>query len=227
MGFAEPGSLAAAEIAGHGEPLVEDFLRPFAGFGDASLRLQEERVVVVGLGDGGDLRGLLKKCGGFFRLSGVGVGVSKQAFGAVKIVVGLGGHDALEIRDGGREISQLDFRDSTAIEGIGVVGAGRDGFVEGGAGTVGISVVEIEQAEFFVVTGGRIVEDGALKFANAAAAGKNLKFGAKQASVGDHFNGYVNEGAEPMKKYDPEPEEIGPAADEVDNGHDPQQDRPP
>src|ERR1700721_850319 len=48
MGFAEPGALTAAEIAGHGASLVENFLRPLAGFGGASLRLQEERVVVVG-----------------------------------------------------------------------------------------------------------------------------------------------------------------------------------
>jgi hypothetical protein len=52
MGFAEPGALAAAEIAGHGASLVEYFLRPLAGFGNASLRLQEERIVVVGLGYG-------------------------------------------------------------------------------------------------------------------------------------------------------------------------------
>ena len=91
MRFAEPGALAAAEIAWHGETLVENFLCPLSGFGGTSLRLQQERVVVVRLRDGGDLRGLLKKCGGFFRLSGVRVGVSEQAFRAVEIIIGLGG----------------------------------------------------------------------------------------------------------------------------------------
>src|SRR5712671_4687457 len=32
-GFAEPGALATAEIAGHSDLLVEKFLRPNAGFG--------------------------------------------------------------------------------------------------------------------------------------------------------------------------------------------------
>ena len=49
MRFAEPGALAAAEIAWHGETLVENFLCPLSGFGGASVRLQEERVVVVRL----------------------------------------------------------------------------------------------------------------------------------------------------------------------------------
>src|SRR5580700_7062413 len=219
MGFAEPGALAAAEIAGHGESLVEDFLRPLAGFGVAALRLQEKRVVVVGLGDGGDLRSLLKKCGGFFRLSGVRIGVSQQAFGAMEIVVGLGSYDALKVGYGDREISQLDFSDGAAIEGIGVVGAGRDGSVEGSAGAAGIPVVEIEQSEFFVVSGGGIVEDGVLEFANAAAARKNLEVVAKQTGVGDDFDDDVDEGARPLADQDDEePVNIGTTTDEVDDG---------
>jgi hypothetical protein len=228
MGFAEPRALAAAEISGHGESLVEDFLRPLAGFGVASLRLQEKRVVVVGLGDGGDLRGLLKKCGGFFRLSGVSVGVSQQAFGAVEIVVGLGGYDALKVGYGGREISQLDFRDGAAIEGIGVVGAGRDSFVEGGAGAAGIPVVEIEQSEFFVVSGGGIVEDGVLEFANAAAARKNLEFGAEQTGVGDDFDGDVDQGAEPAANQDDKkPIRVRTTTDEMDDGESLENESPP
>jgi hypothetical protein len=105
MGFAEPGTLAAAEIAGHAELFVENFLRPLAGFGCASLRLQEERVVVIRLGVGGCSRGLLKQSGGFFRLPGLSVSMSQQTHGAMEIIVGLGGDDTLEIGDGGGEIA--------------------------------------------------------------------------------------------------------------------------
>ncbi len=93
---------------------------------------------------------------------------------------------------------------------------------------LGISVVEIEQAEFFVVSGGRIVVDGALEFADAAAAGKNLEFGAQQAGVGDNLNGDVDEGPEPSADEDDEqPVDFGTAADEVDDGRGLEHESPP
>src|SRR6202140_4926874 len=53
-GLAEPRAFAAAKIDRHGRLLVENLTRPFASFGGAPLRLQEQRVVVIGFGDGGN-----------------------------------------------------------------------------------------------------------------------------------------------------------------------------
>jgi len=175
LGFAEPGAFAAALVGGHGAAFVENFLGPIAGFGSASLGLKEESVVVIGFGNGRDFRGLLEEQFGFFGLAGLSVGVGKQAFAAMKIVVGVGREGAFEVGDGGGEISEGDFGYAAAVEGVGRVGAGGDGFVVGGAGAGEVTVVEIEQAEFFVVAGRGIVEDGAFEFVNAAAARENLE----------------------------------------------------
>lgn len=49
--FAEPGTLAATEISGHGGLFVEDLFGPLARFGGAILRREEGCVVVVGFRD--------------------------------------------------------------------------------------------------------------------------------------------------------------------------------
>ena len=84
---------------------------------------------------------------------GLRVGVAEQAFGAMEVVVGIGGDGAFEIGDSGGEISERNFGNAAAIESIGRIGARGNGFVVGGAGAGEISVVEIEKTEFFIVAG--------------------------------------------------------------------------
>ena len=59
--LAEPRPLTPAEIAGHGSLLREDPPGPFARFGVALLTDEEGGVVVVGLGQRGNRRGLLER----------------------------------------------------------------------------------------------------------------------------------------------------------------------
>src|ERR1700674_904229 len=54
--FAEPHPLAPALVARHRAALIQNFLRPLPRFFHAALRLQEQRVVVVSLRTGGNLR---------------------------------------------------------------------------------------------------------------------------------------------------------------------------
>ena len=49
VGAAEPGALAAAEVAGNGGLLVEDFAGPLAGFGVAAFGGEQLGKVQVGL----------------------------------------------------------------------------------------------------------------------------------------------------------------------------------
>ena len=82
--FAKPRTLTAALVRRHGGTLFENLLRPLPGLIVPPLRLQELRIVVIGFGHGGNLDRLLKHGAGFFGLSGLRVGVSEQAFGAMK-----------------------------------------------------------------------------------------------------------------------------------------------
>src|SRR5580700_6314342 len=109
-----------------------------------------------------------------------------------------------------------------------MIGARGDRFVIAGAGAREVAVVEIEQAEFFVVPGGRIVENGALEFVDAAAAWKRLKRGAKQAGIGDDLCGNVDESSEPSADEDDEqPVSIWATANEVHDGNRLQYESPP
>ena len=108
-----------------------------------------------------------------------------------------------------------------------MIGARRNGFVVAGAGPREVSVIEIQQPKFFVVSRGRIVEDGALQFLNAAATRKKLKRAPQQARIRDDFHQDVDERSHPVKQDDPDPKEVRSPPDEVDDGHDPQQDGPP
>src|ERR1700730_5722898 len=94
--FAKPHPLPPTLVARHRATLIQNFLRPLPRFFHAPLRVQEKRVVVVSLRTGGNLRRLLKQRLSFFRLPGLRVSMSQQAFGAMEIVVSVGGNGALE-----------------------------------------------------------------------------------------------------------------------------------
>jgi len=144
--------------------------------------------------------------------------VCEQAESAVKIVSGIGGDDAFEIRDSSGEVAEFNFCDAPAIERIDGIGAGRDRFVVAGAGAGELAIVKVKKAELFIVARGRIVENSALQFVNAAAAGKGLKRSTQQAGVGNNFGNDVNEGTNPSQKQnDEQPVGVRTAADEMDD----------
>src|SRR6202008_2381473 len=100
--LAEPRPFAAAKIDRHGRLLGENLARPFASLRGASLRLQEERGVGIGFGDGGNARRRAKQGVRLLGLSSLRVGPSQQALGAMEVVVGIRLDGALQVRGGGR-----------------------------------------------------------------------------------------------------------------------------
>src|SRR5205807_3902619 len=147
--------------------------------------------------DSRNLRVFLKESGSFVRLPGLCVSVCEKSVGTVKVVFGIVVYRTLQIGDGGGEVSKFDLGDAAPVERIHVIGARGDGFVVAGAGFREIAVVEIEKSEFFVVSGRRIVENGALEFTNAAAAREGLERGAEQAGVGNDSDHDRNERPQP------------------------------
>src|SRR5580658_1008033 len=83
ISFAEPRTLPPPLVSRHARPFVENFLSPLASLVGTPLRLQKESVVVVSLGARGGFRSLLKQSFGFFRLSGLRVGMSEQPLRAL------------------------------------------------------------------------------------------------------------------------------------------------
>src|SRR5580700_10794540 len=160
VGFAEPGALAAALVGGHGRPFIDNLLRPAARLLVASLRMQKERVVVIGLGAGRNLRSLLKQRLSLFALSGLRVSVSQQACGAMEIIVRIGGNYALQIRHSRGEISHPDFGNTAAVERIDRVRSRRNSLVVAGTGTRKVAIIEVKQAKFFIVSRRGIIQDG-------------------------------------------------------------------
>src|SRR5450755_2466110 len=87
---------------------------------------------------------------------------------------------------------------------------------------------EVEIAQFLVISGGRIVDDSRLQFADALAARESLERLAQEAGVGNGFDRDVDQGAEPAAaEDDPQPEGVRSPPDEVDNRERLQQDSPP
>src|SRR4029078_8831743 len=74
-GLSKPRPLAAPEVAGHRRFLCEDALGPFTRLSVALLLEEEGRVVVVGLGERRDRRGLFERRVGAIGLAAPGVGV--------------------------------------------------------------------------------------------------------------------------------------------------------
>src|SRR5439155_13267258 len=118
-------------------------------------------------------------------------------------------------------------RDTAAVKRIGMVRPRRDCLVVTLPSARKLSVIQVQQTKLFVVSRRRIVEDGALQFLNPAASGEDLKRTPQQAGIWNDFHEDVYERSHPVKQDDPDPEEIRPPPDEVDDGHDPQADRPP
>ena len=85
----KPWPLTPSQVAGHRRLLIEHLLRPFAGFGVASLGGQQVREIQVSLRQRRRDRYLPEERLGFFFLSGLRVGVGEQSSGALEIVVGL------------------------------------------------------------------------------------------------------------------------------------------
>src|SRR5262249_24409711 len=87
IGFAEPGSLTAAQITRHGRLLGENALRPFTRFSSPMLFGEKARVVVISLGKCGFLSNFLKEA---FSLRGfpcVGIGMGQQTGRSIRIVL--------------------------------------------------------------------------------------------------------------------------------------------
>src|SRR5580700_4760137 len=220
VGFAEPGALAAALVGGHGRPFIDNLLRPAARFLVASLRMQKQRVVVIGLRARRNFRSLLKQRLSLFALSGLRVSMSQQACGTMEIIVRIGGDYALQIGRSRREISHLNLGDAAPVERIDRVGSRRNSFVITGTRAGKISVVEIEQAKFLIVSRRGIIQDGSLEFVNTSAPWKGLKRSTQQPGIGNYFDRNVDQRADPAQKEDDEnPIRIGAAADEMHNGH--------
>src|SRR5712691_5670435 len=81
--LAEPRTLPPPQISRHGRLLGENLPRPLAGFGDASLRLQEQRIIVISFGDRRNPRRLAKHRIRLLGLPGLRVGPGQQSLGAV------------------------------------------------------------------------------------------------------------------------------------------------
>src|SRR6476660_973951 len=88
--------------------------------------------------------------------------------------------------------------------------------------------LEVEIAQFFVVASGRVVDYRRLQLANAFAAREGFERLAQQAGIGHGLDHDVDQGAKPAAdEDDPQPEGVGAAPDEVNNGERLQQDSPP
>jgi hypothetical protein len=117
-GLPKPRSFPAAKISGHGGFLVKYLSRPLAGFGTAALRLQEEGVVVIGLRASGDVGGVAKKLIGLISPSGFRIGMGEEAFGAVEVITRIRSDHTLQVGDGRAKVSEFDFGNAPAIEGV-------------------------------------------------------------------------------------------------------------
>ena len=173
-GAAKPGTLEAALVTREHWALVEDLLGPLAGLGGAAFGGQQIGEVQIGLRRGRPVRDLAEEGFGFVILSGLRVGVSEQAGGAVEVVARLPDDDVFEVGQRSRGIIQEQSADAAAIEGIERIGAGGDGVVERGPCQDEFAVVHVEVAELFKDSGRAIVAHQDFELANALATGKTL-----------------------------------------------------
>src|SRR5579863_1543623 len=225
--LAKPGPFPTPQISRHSRLLGEDFLRPIARFGDASLRLQEQRVVVIGFRDGRNPRRLAKHRIRFLDLSGLRVGPGQQPLGTMKVVIRIGSDGALQVGYSRRKVPEFNLSDSPAVKRVDMVGSRRNGLVVTRARPRIVAVVQIKQSQFFVVSRRRIVEDDALQFVDAPPPWKYLEGTAQQPRVRNHFDDDINQSPNRMNQDHPYPEIVRPPPDEVDNRHHPQQYAPP
>src|SRR6266576_7056282 len=113
FGFPEPGAFATTQVSRQGGFLSENSLRPLARLVISSLGCEEARIMQIGFGERGDLRGLPKQRLRLFDLPGPSIGVSKQSRSSIKIVFRIFCSGALQIRYSGCKISQPNFGQPT------------------------------------------------------------------------------------------------------------------
>jgi len=93
----EPQPFLAAQVSGHRRLLIEHLLRPFAGFGVASLGRKHAREIQVRLRRRRFCGHVPEECISFFSLSRLRVGVGKQSCRAMEIIVGLFRDDSFQV----------------------------------------------------------------------------------------------------------------------------------
>ena len=71
----------------------------------------------------------MKERVGFFNFPGLGVTVRQQAGGTVGIVFRIARDDVLQVPDGSRKVTQVDFSNTAAIENIEQIGTRGDRLV--------------------------------------------------------------------------------------------------
>src|SRR5271170_1022672 len=118
IGFAEPGAFAATLVRWHRRSLVDYFLGPLARFLVAALRVEEERVIVVGLGTRGDFCGLPKKRIRLFWPSGLGIGMGQQSDAAIEVIIRISLHGSFKIGHGRGKVAQSNLRDTSPIKWV-------------------------------------------------------------------------------------------------------------
>ena len=175
LGAAEPGALAAGEVAGHRRLLVEDALRPLARL-LGPLRLLEELGVVDrqlrGRGQGGRL---LEPRLRVLVVPEPGADVGEEAGGAVEVVLRILGDDAREVGDGGGQIVERQRGEAAAIVRIDRRGARRDRAVVELARLGRLAVLEVEVGQLFEVSRRRVVDDDPLELADPPAPREDLE----------------------------------------------------
>jgi len=134
----------------------------------------------------------------------------------MEVVGGLGGNDALKIRNGGREVLHFEFGQPETVERVDGIGAGGDRSIEALPRRRELMLVQVESAELFEISRGRIVVYGCLKFANPAAASERTQSPAQQAGIRNDFDDDVHQCAKTATEDDdPKPVTFRATANEV------------
>src|SRR5579862_2419379 len=236
LALAKPGALDALHIVGQSPLFYHQFVEPLFGFFFSVLRVEEPGVVVEGLRSGGELRGGSEPLLGSSHVTGARVGIRQQTRSAVVVKLHVGAGHALQVGNGGGVFTQAEQTFAAAVVHVehvtgrsaGTAGAvGFDGLGKGVPGFLILFFLKAEIAEFFVISGGGIVENFRFEALHAGTAAKSLEDSGEKAGVRQDFDQQIGAGADgAADENNPEPIALRPALDEVHDGNDLQDDAP-
>src|SRR5438270_3416432 len=153
--------------------------------------------------------------------------MGEQAKRAVIIVSPVKSHYALKVGERRSIITSFHGTDCPAVEGIGMIGARRDGFVETLASLRILLFIKIEVAQLFEVSWRRIIHDHELQLAYALAPRESSHRASQQGHIRRSFDKQVGQRSDrAADKDDPQPIVVGPPPRKMHQREDLQNDAP-